>query len=49
MRVSYRLELFNPATNASTVVEITVKDHFRDCIKLVVTEMLRQAGIAGGK
>jgi hypothetical protein len=49
MRVSYRLELFNPATNGSTVVEITVKDHFRDCIKLVVTEMLRQAGIAGGK
>ncbi|MCK4838251.1 MAG: hypothetical protein KAS94_05570 [Desulfobulbaceae bacterium] len=49
MRVGYRLELFNPATNGSTVIEIIVKDHFKDCIKLVVGEMLRQAGIAGGK
>ena len=49
MRVGYRLELFNPANNGSTVIEITVKDHFKDCAKLVVAEMLRQAGIAAGK
>ncbi len=49
MRVGYRLELFNPATNGSTVLEIIVKDHFKDCVKLVVGEMLRQAEIAGGK
>ncbi len=48
MRVGYRLELFNPATNGSTVVEIIVKEHFKDCVKLVVGEMLRQAGIAAG-
>ncbi|MEN8136007.1 MAG: hypothetical protein ABFS18_10820 [Thermodesulfobacteriota bacterium] len=49
MRVGYRLELFNPATNGSTVIEITVKDHFKDCVKLVVAEMLRQAEIGGGQ
>jgi hypothetical protein len=49
MRVGYRLELFNPATSGSTVLEITVKDRFRDCVKLVVAEVLRQAGSAAGK
>ncbi|MDT8335305.1 MAG: hypothetical protein RQ753_06385 [Desulfurivibrionaceae bacterium] len=47
MRVGYRLEFYNPATNGSTVIEITVKDRFRDCVKLVVAEVLRRAEIAG--
>lgn len=39
MQVGYRLEFFNPATNGSMVIEITVKDHFKDCVKLVVAEL----------
>lgn len=49
MRVAYRLELFNPVTNGSTVIEVSVKNHLRDCVKLVVTEILRRAEIGDGK
>lgn len=49
MRVGYRLELFNPVSNSSTVLEITVKEHFKDCVKLVVAEMFRQAGVGEEK
>jgi hypothetical protein len=43
MQVGYRLEFYNPATNGSTIIEITVKKHFKDCIKLVVSEIIRRA------
>lgn len=49
MRVGYRLELFNPVSNSSTVLAITVKEHFKDCVKLVVAEMFRQAGLGEEK
>lgn len=47
MRVGYRLELYNPANNESTVLEITVKDLFRDCVKLVVAEIMGRAADSG--
>ena len=43
MQVSYRLEFFNTASKASTVIEITVKDHFKDCVKMVISEIISQA------
>ena len=44
MQVAYRLEFYDPASRASTIVEVKVKEHFRDCIKLIVSEIVRQAG-----
>ena len=46
MQVSYRLEFFDTASSASTIIEITIKDHFKDCVKLVISEIIRQAEIA---
>lgn len=46
MQVAYRLEFFNPAGKAPTVIEITVKEHFKDCIKQVIAEIIRQAEAA---
>lgn len=40
MQVGYRLEFFDPASKQKTVVEIVVKDHFKDCVKTVVGELL---------
>ncbi|NTV12490.1 MAG: hypothetical protein HGA96_00930 [Desulfobulbaceae bacterium] len=42
MEVGYRLEFYNPTTTKSTVVEIAVREHFKDCLKLVVDELARQ-------
>lgn len=42
MEVGYRLEFYNPVTTKSTVVEITVREHFKDCIKLAVDELARR-------
>ncbi len=44
MRVSYRLEFFNVETKSSTIVEVTVKDRFRDCISRVAQEVVKRAG-----
>jgi len=49
MQVAYRLEFFNPATNGSTIVEIKVKKHFKDCVNLVVNEIMRRAEDSVGK
>lgn len=42
MEVTYRLEFYNPATAKSTMVIITVHEHFKDCIKVVVEELARR-------
>jgi len=42
MEVAYQLEFFNPATGKSAVVRVTVREQFKDCIKLVVAELTRQ-------
>lgn len=42
MEVAYRLEFFSLATNTSTVVRITVREHFKECIKLTVEELARR-------
>ncbi len=44
MQVGYRLEFTDTVSRAKTVVEIVVKDHFRDCIETVVGELLAVAG-----
>lgn len=44
MRVSYRLEFLNLDDGGKTVVEISVQDHFQDCIATVVKELLRRKG-----
>jgi hypothetical protein len=49
MEVAYRLEFYDPASKASTIVEVKVKEHFKDCIKLIVSEIVRQAGVARAK
>ncbi|HSH12992.1 MAG TPA: hypothetical protein VLA15_04560, partial [Desulfurivibrionaceae bacterium] len=46
MEVGYRLEFYNPANGQSTVVEITVHEHVKDCIKLVVEELANRAAAA---
>lgn len=46
MEVGYRLEFYNPADGKSAVVEISVHEHFKDCIKLVVEELARRAALA---
>lgn len=46
MEVGYRLEFYNPADGKSAVVEITVHEHFKDCIKLVVEELAHRATAA---
>ena len=43
MEVAYRLEFYNPADGKSSVVEITVHEHFKDCIKVAVEELARRA------
>jgi hypothetical protein len=43
MEVAYRLEFYDPADGKSTVVEITVHEHIKDCIKLVVDELAHRA------
>lgn len=43
MEVGYRLEFFNTADQSKTVVNVAVKDHFKDCVKTVVGELLAQA------
>lgn len=47
MEVGYRLEFYNPADGKSTVVEVRVHEHFKDCIKMVVEELARRAAAAG--
>ena len=42
MRVSYRLEFFNVQTKSSTIIEITIKDRFRDCISRVAQEIVKR-------
>jgi hypothetical protein len=49
MEVAYRLEFYDPASKASTVVEVKVKEHFKDCIKLIVSEIVRQTAAARAK
>jgi len=39
MEVAYRLEFYNPAHAKSTVVEITVHEPFKDCLKVVAEEL----------
>lgn len=46
MEVGYRLEFYKPADGKSTVVEITVHEHVKDCIKLVVEELAHRAAAA---
>lgn len=46
MEVGYRLEFYNPTNGQSTVVEITVHEHVKDCIKLVVEELAHRAAAA---
>jgi hypothetical protein len=46
MEVGYRLEFYNPADGKSAVVEISVREHFKDCIKLVVEELTHRAANA---
>lgn len=46
MEVGYRLEFYNPADGKSAVVEITVHEHFKNCIKLVVEELAHRAATA---
>lgn len=46
MEVGYRLEFYNPADGKSVVVEITVHEHFKNCIKLVVEELAHRAAAA---
>lgn len=43
MEVAYRLEFYNPANGKSAVVEITVHEHFKDCIKVAVEELAHRA------
>jgi len=43
MQVTYRLEFFAPDGGSKTVIEISVRDHFKDCIKTVVGEIIRRA------
>lgn len=43
MEVGYRLEFYNPADGKSTVVEVTVHEHVKNCIKLVVEELAHRA------
>lgn len=42
MEVAYRLEFFNPGIGNSTVVEVKVHEHFKNCIKVVVEELARR-------
>ncbi len=42
MEVAYRLEFYAPGTGKSTVVEITVHEQFKNCIRLAVDELTRQ-------
>lgn len=46
MRVGYRLEFLNLADKSSVVVEVTVKEPFRDCITTVATEIAKQTNAA---
>lgn len=46
MTTAYRLEFFNPSTGNSTVLEVTVKDLFEDCIPSVVRAIMNQQGRA---
>ena len=49
MQVAYRLEFYDPSNRASTIVEVKVKEHFKDCTKVIVSEIIRQAALAGAK
>ena len=49
MQVAYRLEFYDPASRASTIVEVKVKEHFKDCTKVIVSEIIHQAALAGAK
>lgn len=42
MTVGYRLEFFDPATQKSTIVEVTVKEPADQCTHLIVEELQRQ-------
>lgn len=46
MRVGYRLEFVNLADKSSVVVEVTVKEPFRDCITAAAAEVAKQANAA---
>ena len=49
MQVAYRLEFHDPASKSSVVVEVKIKEHFKDCIKSIVAELVRQSVLAGAK
>ena len=46
MQVGYRLEFYDQTSKTSTIIEIEVKDHFKDCIKTIVAEIARQTTVA---
>lgn len=45
MSVGYRLEFFNLKTKSSTIVEVSVKDHFSKCIARVAQEIVAKASM----
>ena len=46
MQVGYRLEFVNLENKSSVVIEVAVKDHFRDCIATVAEEIARQIRVS---
>lgn len=48
MRVTYRLEFYDPSTRDSTVVIIAVRDLAERCIPLAVEELRRRLDASGG-
>lgn len=42
MQVGYRLEFVNLSNKSSVTIEVTVKDHFKDCIATLTTEIAKQ-------
>lgn len=46
MQVGYRLEIVNLQDKSSVVVEVTVKDNFRDCIPAVAAALAKQVNAA---
>ena len=45
MQVGYRLEFVKLEDRSSVVIEVTVKEHFRDCITAVAAEVAKQVNV----